>query len=72
MTKEELKKQIAAALIGGGMLAGGWSVVDKLAECDFEVEFKGEVVCLDETAKEILEAKLPVSKGFGGVKFSPK
>ena len=70
MTKEEIKKQIAAALIGGGILAGGFSVVDKIAECDYEVEYKGEVICVDEQVKELLEAKLPLAAKFGGVKFN--
>mgnify|MGYP001590015515 CR=1 FL=1 len=65
-----MKKRIAAALIGGGVLAGGFSVVDKLAECDYEVEYLGEVVCVDQEIKELLEAKLPLAAKFGGVKFN--
>ena len=65
-----MKKRIAAALIGGGVLAGGFSVVDKIAECDYEVEYKGEVICVDEQVKELLEAKLPLAAKFGGVKFN--
>ena len=68
----DIKKQIAAAIIGGGVLAGGWSVVDKLAECDYEVEYKGEVLCVDQEVKELLEAKLPLAAKFGGVKFNEK
>ena len=70
MTKEEIKKNIAAALIGGGILAGGFSVVDKLAECDYEVEYRDEVICVDEQVKELLEAQLPLAAKFGGVKFN--
>ena len=69
---DENKKRIAAALIGGGVLAGGFSVVDKLAECDYEIEYQGENVCVDEQVKEILEAQLPVSRGFGGIQFNQK
>jgi len=65
-----MKKRIAAALVGGGLIAGGLSVADKITGCDFEIEFKGEQVCIDEQIKEILEAELPVSKGFGGIKFN--
>ena len=72
MTKEEIKKQIAAALIGGGILSGGFSVVDKLVECDYEVEYQGEVICVDKQVKELLESKLPVAAKFGGVKFNQK
>ena len=67
---DENKKRIAAAVIGGSILSGGFSVVDKIAECDYEVEYKDEVICVDEQVKELLEAQLPVAAKFGGVRFN--
>ena len=64
----ELKKVIAAAIASGAIVGGGFFASDKL-NCDYEFEFEGETICLSEEQKQIIEAQLPVSQGFGGIKL---
>ena len=62
-------KKIIAGLIAGGTLAMGGNAVFDRATCEYIVEYQGQEICIDEQVKEILDKQLPVSKGFGGIKF---
>ena len=68
MTLDDLKKIAAAAAIGGGLVFG----ITNDKNCPHTVDFEGKKECLTEVQKQILESQLPVSQGFGGLRFGGK
>ena len=66
---QELKKMIAAAITTGTIVSAAVYGVAK-PNCDFIIQNKGQNVCVSKELKEIAESQLPVSHGFGGIKFS--
>lgn len=57
--KTETKKIIAGILATGGVVSGGFMLSDK-QNCDYEIEYQGEMICLSESEfkamKEHIEA----------------
>jgi len=68
MTKQDLKKILAAALAGGAIASGSFVASDKI-NCDYEFEFQGEMICVSEEIKEVIETHLQPNPGFGGTPF---
>ena len=68
MTRDELKKVIQTAIATGSIVAAGAYGANKL-NCDYTIDFKDEKICVSEQQKQLIESQLPISKGFGGIKF---
>ena len=68
MTKKDLKNIIAGAIASGGLVAAGMQGINK-PDCDYLVPFEDKEICITEEQKQLIESELPVSQGFGGIKF---
>lgn len=71
MTQSELKKIISTAIATGAIVSGAAYGTLK-PNCDFVVAHEGKDICISKELKNIVESQLPVSKGFGGVRFGNK
>ena len=65
---EELKKLIATALSTGAIVSSAVYGIAK-PECDFVIQDKGKDVCVSKELKEVVKQQLPISSGFGGIRF---
>ena len=65
--KDAIKKAIITGTIAAGAGAGAYQAAQP--NCDYTVPFEGENICLTEEQKQVIESQLPVSRGFGGLKF---
>lgn len=62
-------KKIIAGIIGAGAIAGGSIIVSNKIDCDYELRYQEETLCISKEIKEAIESQLKPNSGFGGIKF---